>query len=89
MNIRKNLLDIHYQKYLVLYTTTLGLVWTYIIGMLVAVTTNIFVMVDALHVGVIASISLLVIGIASYEIKKFKKHLIKIPKEIKKLEYET
>lgn len=86
MDIKKNLLDLEYQRYLQLYTAVLILIFTYIIGIMVAFLTKQIDIKDVNQIWILVAITLFFMIFAFYFITKFSNNLTKIKEEIKNIE---
>ena len=85
MDFRKNLLDLYYQKNLQYKTTAIIILFTYFIGILVAFLTRQLNITNELDMILVATLSIIVIGIEVLFLNEFNYHLKRIPEEIKKL----
>ena len=85
MDFRKNLLDLYYQKNIQYKTTTIIILFTYFIGILIAFLTRQLSITNKLDMMLIATWSIIVIGIGVLFLNEFNYHLKRIPEEIKKL----
>ena len=83
--IRKNLLDLEYNKYLQYYNTSVIIFFTYLIGMIVVLFTNQIKYENYLQLSLFILLSILVIGTVYILLSNFKMHLRRIPEEIIKL----
>lgn len=83
MNIKKNLLDLEYQKYLQFYIATIIILFTYFIGLGIAFLTKQINKEDYLQIGSVFMLSIIIIGIANILISKFNSNLKRITEEIK------
>ena len=84
--VKKNLLDIHYSKYLQYFNTTIIISFTYLIGVSIAFITKQIDYKDPKQLFLIALVSIGFLGLMAILLLKFKEHIDKIPKEIKKLD---
>jgi len=85
--IKKNILDLHYNKYLQYYNTAIIIFFTYCIGIAIAFITK---QIDYKNLNQLLSVGFVTISFVSIIITlmlKFKKHLINILEEIKKLRF--
>ena len=85
MDFRKNLLDLYYYKNLQYKNTVIIILFTYFIGILVAFLTKQLNITNRLDMILVATLSILVIGLGVLFLNEFNYHLKKIPEEIKKL----
>ncbi len=83
--IKKNLLDLQYNKYMQYYTTTIILLFTYGIGVFIAFITKQVDYTNTRHVSLVGIISITVISLIIIPMLRFKEHINNIPKEVKKL----
>ena len=83
--VKKNLLDLHYNKYLQYFNTAKIISFTYLIGVSIAFITKQVNYKDPIQLFLIALISIGFLGVMSILLLNFKWHIDKIPKEIKKL----
>ncbi len=81
-NIKKNLLDLQYNKYLQYYNTSIIILFTYFIGLAIAIVTNQINYNNGWQLFFVSIISSLVIVLFMLN---FKMHLKNITFEIKKL----
>jgi len=84
--LRKNILDLEYNKYLQYYTTSIILLFTYVIGIAIALLTRQIDYNNSFHMVFSATISFFIIIFVLVLISNFRRELIIIPKEIMKLE---
>jgi low affinity Fe/Cu permease len=85
-NVKKNILDLNYNKYLQYYNTTIILLFTYIIGIAITVITKQFDYKDTKQLLVVVIISIALISIFVLLLLSFKKHMRNVLKEFKKLD---
>jgi len=85
MDIRKNLLDLEYQKYLQFYTTSIIILFTYIIGIGIALLTNQININDYNQLAVLIIMSSTIVGISLASLLIFNINLKRINEEVKKL----
>ncbi|MDP3027600.1 MAG: hypothetical protein Q8N63_07890 [Nanoarchaeota archaeon] len=85
MDFRKNLLDLYYYKNLQYKNTVIIILFTYFIGILVAFLTKQLDITNRLDMILVATLSIIVMGIGVLFLNEFNYHLKKIPEEIKKL----
>lgn len=83
--VKKNLLDIHYNKYLSYFNTTIILLFSYIIALLIGFITSQIDYRNTNQVYAVSVFSFIIIYIFIMFLLNFRDHLRKIPKEIKKL----
>jgi len=83
--IKKNLLDLQYNKYLQSYNTLIIILFTYFIGIIVAFMTKQIDYRNISQLGLIGLISIAVLSIIALFMLKSKEHITNIPNEIKKL----
>lgn len=83
--VKKNLLDLQYNKYLQGYNTSIIILFTYTIGVIIAFITKQIDYKNANQVGLIGLISVAVISIIFIFMFRMREHLKNIPNEIKKL----
>ena len=89
MDIKKNLLDLHFHKYLSYKNTTIVIMFMYFVALLIPFLIgelSFFNLKDTFFVGIISSFF---IPSSLLFLKNFNYHLKKIPEEIKKLEIVT
>lgn len=82
MDKRKNILDLKHNKYVQYYTTTIVLIFTYIIGLIIALTTQ---KITFKMAGIIIFISIIFLGISIHILLNLKDNLKNIIKEIESL----
>lgn len=82
---KKNVLDLHFQKYLSIATTSVIIAFTYFIGMSIAILTKQIKLDDFIVLGVVFVISAGVMGICSVFFFNAVFHLKNIPKIVKEL----
>ena len=85
MDIRKNLLDLHYQKNLQYYNITIVILFTYFVGLGIAAVTGEVKFGDFSDMAVVGILSIAVLGIGTVFLLRFRYHLKRIPEEIKRL----
>jgi len=83
--IKKNLLDLQYNKYLQYYNTSIIILFTYVIGVAIAFITKQINYKNMNEIGLVAIISIAVISIIVMFMLKMKDHIQNIPNEIKML----
>ncbi len=86
-NIKKNLLDLNYNKYLQYFNTSIIILFTYIIGVFIAFITKQIDYKNPNQLVLVAFISMVIISMIITLMLKFRKHLAEIPKELKKLRF--
>lgn len=85
--IKKNLLDLNYNKYLQYYNTAIILLFTYLTAISIVFLTRQIDFGSSIQLLVAVSLSFFVISILILFPLHFKEHLKKITKEIRKLDY--
>lgn len=88
-HVKKNLLDLHYQRYLQYSTTATILLVTYYIGVSIALITEQINFTNPLSVGLLILLSILITGIVGNLLLYFGHHLKNIQSEIRKLNLTT
>ena len=83
--IKKNLLDLHHNKYLQYFNTTVIVMFTYFIGVVIALLTKQIDYAKPSHLIAIALISTAVFGITTLLLLNFKWHMNNVIEEIRKL----
>ena len=83
--IKKNLLDLEYNKYLQYYNTSIILLFTYFIGVSIAFITKQIDYKNPRQLLLVALISIVVMGLLIILMLRFRENLRHIPKEVKKL----
>ncbi|MEA3515269.1 MAG: hypothetical protein U9R34_07350 [Nanoarchaeota archaeon] len=83
--IKKNLLDLQYNKYLQYYNTSIIILFTYIIGVAIAFITKQINYKSMNEVGLAGIISIAVISIIVIFMLRMRDHIQNIPNKIKKL----
>lgn len=83
--IKKNLLDLEYNKYLQHFNTSMILLFTYVIGLFVASITKQIDYTNPKQLLLVAPISIVFIVIVVISLLNSRSNLTKIPKEMKKL----
>ena len=83
--IKKNLLDLQYNKYLQYYNTSIIILFTYIIGVAIAFITKQINYKNMNEIGLVAIISIAVISMIVIFMLEMKDHIKNIPNEIKML----
>lgn len=83
--IKKNLLDLNYQKYLQYENSVIIISFTFIIGIGVAFLTGAINYTESNKVSLVVLLSIAVFTILALMVKRFKTHQENIKKEIKKL----
>ena len=83
--IKKNLLDLSYNKYLQYFNTTIIIIFTYIIGVGIAFLTNAVDYKEKEQISTVAFVSIIFISILSALLRNFKKHQENIKEEMRKL----
>ncbi len=83
--VKKNLLDIHYNKYLQYFNTTIIISFTYLIGVALAFITKQINYKNPEQLFLVALISIGFLGVMVILLINFRSHINNIPKEIKKL----
>ena len=82
---KKNILDLQFQKYLIVSSTSILLAFTYLIGIGIAIITKQIKLNDYFIMGVLIVISMAVLGICSVVFFNALFHLKNIPKVIKNI----
>jgi heme/copper-type cytochrome/quinol oxidase subunit 2 len=82
---KKNLLDLHYTKYLQYYTTTIIIVLTYFVGLVIAFLTNQIDYMSSTQMLLVAFTTIAFLIVVVLLILSFKEHMKEIVREIKKL----
>ncbi|MFH0978689.1 MAG: hypothetical protein V1837_05285 [Candidatus Woesearchaeota archaeon] len=83
--VKKNLLDLHYNKYLQFYTTSIIILFTYAIGVGIAFITKQVNYQNLSQILLVGSISVVVISTIVLLMKKQKVHMANILREIREL----
>jgi len=83
--IKKNILDLHYNKNLQYFNTTIIIIFTYFIGLIIALLTKQINLFDNGQLYLLALISIVVLSILSILLLYFKGNMKKIITEISKL----
>jgi len=83
--IRKNILDLHFQKYLVIASTSVIIAFTYAFGVIIAYMTGRIELTDYAEISFMFIISSAVIGFSSLLFFRSIYHLKIIPSIIKEL----
>lgn len=81
----KNILDLNYQKYLQYKIVTIIFLFTYLVGIVIALLTKQLKFTDYLDILFLVALTIIVIGTAIPLVKRFNYHLRRIPKIIEKL----
>ncbi len=87
--IKKNLLDLKYNKYLQYYNTSIIILFTYFIGLALAIITKQVDYTNYNHLFFILGITFFVCITIIYFMLKFKTQLSRIPKQIANLAVNT
>ncbi len=82
---RKNVLDLQFQKYLIIVSTSIIIAFTYFIGVGIAILTKQVNLSDFISVGVLIVLSSGVLGICSTLFFNAVFHIRKIPKVVKEI----
>jgi len=82
MEKRKNVLDLKHNKYVQYYNTTIILIFTYVIGLIIAIITQ---KITLNTIGIIIFISIIFLGTCAYILLNLKDNLQCIIKEIESL----
>ena len=82
---RKNVLDLQFQKYLTIASTSVIIAFTYFVGVGIAVLTKQVNLSDFISVGVLIVISLGILGICASLFFNAIFHLKNIPKVVKEI----
>ncbi|MBU0627827.1 MAG: hypothetical protein KKC75_01450 [Nanoarchaeota archaeon] len=83
--VKKNLLDLHYNRYLQYYNTTIIILFTYIVGLGIAFITK---QIDYKSLNQMLSVAIVTIAVVAVIVLlmlQFKEHMNNIIQEIKKL----
>lgn len=83
--VKKNLLDLQYNKYLLYYNTSIILLFTYFIGVTIAFITKQISYKNINQLLLVTAISITVISFIISFMLRFKEHLTNILQEVKKL----
>ena len=83
--IKKNLLDLHYTKYLQYYNTSIIILFTYFIGIAIAFITKQINYKSTSHIMLVVIISIIIVAIITIFMLKFREHLTNILQEVRKL----
>lgn len=86
MDVRKNLLDLHYQKNLQYLMTTIVILFTYFIALGIAVVTGQLSAHNRISLIIVGIVSSAVLGVGFTLLFRYHYHLQRIPKEIKQLD---
>ena len=86
MSIKKNLLDLKYSKYLQFYNTGIIILFTYLIGLTIALLTKQIDYTNINHIFKVSLISIIPLFLIVYFLLNCKKQLNEIPRQIAKLE---
>ena len=82
---RKNILDLQFQKYLTIASTSIIIAFTYFVGVGIAILTKQVNLSDFISAGVLMVISLGILGICSSLFFNAVFHLRNIPKVVKEI----
>ncbi len=82
---RKNILDLQFQKYLTIASTSIIIAFTYFVGVGISILTKQVNLSDFISVGVLMVISLGILGICSSLFFNAVFHLRNIPKVVKEI----
>jgi len=83
--IKKNILDLHYSRYLQYLNTSIIIIFTYFIGLIIASFTLQVDYTNLKQLGLIIIITIIFLSVITSLILKFKRHLKVIIMEVKKL----
>ena len=83
--VKKNLLDLEYDKYLQYFNTSIIILFTYVIGISIAFITKQIDYHNSRQLVSVALISALFLSLIATIIFRLKENLTRIPKELKKL----
>lgn len=83
--IKKNLLDLNYNKYLQYYTTTIIILFTFFIGLTLAFITKQIDYNNISQMILTAFISAIILSVLVILMLNFRSHIKNIPEEVKKL----
>src|SRR3989338_7644831 len=84
-NTKKSLLELHYSKYLQYQTNSLIAIFTFIIGIIIALATKEINFSDYFQMTIVGFFSIIILTPSTYYFINSKKHLKQIPEEMKKL----
>ncbi len=82
IEIRKNLLDLKYNKYLQFYNTSMIILFSYILGLLISFLTNSIMYQNLL---LVSGVSIIIFSIILHLMIRFKRKLRIIPRQIANL----
>ena len=82
---RKNVLDLQFQKYLIISSTSIIIMFTYIVGVGIAILTKQIKLNDFIVMGILFVISAVVFGFGSILFFKALFHLKNIPEVLKEI----
>ena len=85
-NLKKNLFDLEYSKYLQFYNTTLIFLLTYLAGLIISILNKQINLNDRTQLAVLVIISIVLISITLDFLLVFKNMMNKIIRKIKRLE---
>ena len=83
--IRKNLLDLHYNKYTQYMTTAIAILVTYVIAVVVAAFTNQLDYENSAQMLILIVLSVSIISAVIITILRIKRHMIRIVNNIRRL----
>lgn len=83
--VKKNILDLHYTKYLQYFNTLLIIIFTYFIGLAIAIFTKQVNIIDGRHLTSLMFLSGIFFGITVPLLLLFKSRMKNIVEEVKKL----
>lgn len=83
--LRKNILDIQYNKYLQYFSTTTIILFTYFIGLLIALMTKSIDYTNKNHVAIVAVVTIAFLSIAGILMLRFKEKMQNIIIELENL----
>jgi uncharacterized membrane protein len=83
-NIQKNILDLNFQKHLVIASTTIIILFTYIIGIFIALISS-TIKFNYFYLGLFSGFSTLLLGSCGFLFSRSYRKIKNIPEEIKAL----
>lgn|SRR3989338_5405591 len=84
-NIERTLLELHFNKHLQYQTNSLIAIFTFIIGIIIALATKEIKFSDYFQMAVVGFFAIIILTPSAYYFINSKKHLKRIPEEMKKL----
>ncbi len=85
--IKKNILDLNYNKYLQYYNTSIIIVFTYIVGILIALITKQIDYSSSTQLLVLCAVSTIFGSAMVLLLFRWKRHMLNILRDIKGLDY--